>query len=583
MNRLTIVMNNDRSLVQDTYSLGVERDNKIDELALITPKTWGGLDIFSSVVSLHLKAENDYYYNAVCDNKHIDGDFAVFLFPVTREMTNRSGKVKVEFAFENSAFCFTSRSVDLTVNKALTDSENVESDYPGVLVDVLNTVENFAKRLDDADLLIETIDDDVDVLFNKAGRMDSSIGKIEALLGYDDEEILGLEADFENNAFTRLAGARNLEAGEDFDRFPMYQRRRCNVNDDGTIVAYYGDENYRDDGSNGQVMVYQPAFYYRVVPTKLEKIEGGLGYHIRKANYYISANPKPFFKLHPAFYDENGKAVEYILYGAYEGSIADNKLCSVAGVKPTANHMRLNFESFAKARGNGWHIETIKAVAVNQLLMAIEFASFNSQESIGKGVVSIKDDGTSNCASFTGSTAFLGNSSGSAVSTVNEKGGVETTYTENGYVSVSYRGVENLWGNIYTHISDVNIWGDGTMLGGQPYIADDFSFNIDKHDENYSPAGFVMTNGSNKYISAFGYGGEGFDWLFGPSETAGMSVLPVGDYRIGSADVQMGYGIAIGGRHDTSNGGGLFTWRVCNRVGESRDISARLVFMPIAK
>ena len=175
MNRLTIVMNNDRSLVQDTYSLGVERDNKIDELALITPKTWSGLDMFNSVVSLHLKSENDYFYNTVCDNKHIDGDFAVFLFPVTREMTNRNGKVKLEFAFENSAFCFTSRSIELTVNKSLTDGEEIESDYPGILADGLNSVEGFAKRLDGADSIIATIDDDVDVLFNKAERFDSSL------------------------------------------------------------------------------------------------------------------------------------------------------------------------------------------------------------------------------------------------------------------------------------------------------------------------------------------------------------------------------------------------------------------------
>jgi hypothetical protein len=39
-------------------------------------------------------------------------------------------------------------------------------------------------------------------------------------------------------------------------------RMRCNVTDDGTITAFYGDSNYADDGSNGQVMVYQPKFYY---------------------------------------------------------------------------------------------------------------------------------------------------------------------------------------------------------------------------------------------------------------------------------------------------------------------------------
>lgn len=574
MNLLTITMDKDRSLTPSVYSLGVEGDHKIDKIVLATPKTWEDTDVSKADVAIHMMTENGYFHNAVCEERFVDEECVRFLFPVTREMTCKSGKLKVEFSFSDAAipFAFTSRSAELFIVDSLTNGEEIESDYSGLLWDVVGKVEGFSSRLEGTESSIAELEKSVE-----------EIDIIKGFLGYSDEDVLGLEADFENSTFTRLAGAQGLEAGADFDSFAMYQRRRCNVSDDGTIVAYYGDENYRDDGTNGQVMVYQPAFYYRVVPTKLEKIDGGLGHHIRKANYYISAKPKPSFKLHPAFYDENGKAVEYILYGAYEGSVADNKLCSVAGVKPSANETRVTFEDYAKARGKGWHIETIKAISLNQLLMAIEFASFNSQESIGKGVVSIKDDGVSNCASFTGSTAYLGNSSGSAASTVNEKGGVETVYTENGYVSVSYRGVENLWGNIYTHISDVNNWGDETMLGGQPYVADDFSFNVDKHDGNYSPVGFVMPNGTLKYITAFGFGNERFDWLFAPSETKGTSVLPVGDYRLGADNIAMGYGLAIGGRHDTSLGSGLFTWRICGRSTNPRDISARLVYMPIAK
>lgn len=96
---------------------------------------------------------------------------------------------------------------------------------------------------------------------------------IKAYIGYTDEDIAGLCVDYENKTFKRLAGAVNLSQGADFNKFEMYGgRKRCNVLDDGTIVAYYGDENYAEDGSNGQVMVFQPAFYYRVVPLKLEKI-----------------------------------------------------------------------------------------------------------------------------------------------------------------------------------------------------------------------------------------------------------------------------------------------------------------------
>ncbi|MDE7362056.1 MAG: hypothetical protein K2N38_09000 [Oscillospiraceae bacterium] len=45
-------------------------------------------------------------------------------------------------------------------------------------------------------------------------------------------------------------------------------RHRCNISD-GEVLAYYGDENFKADGSNSQVMVKQPKFYYSVVPLKL--------------------------------------------------------------------------------------------------------------------------------------------------------------------------------------------------------------------------------------------------------------------------------------------------------------------------
>lgn len=102
--------------------------------------------------------------------------------------------------------------------------------------------------------------------------LSNEVEDIKAYIGYTDDDIVGLCVDYENKTFKRLAGAVNLSQGVYFNKFEMYGgRRRCNVSDDGTITAYYGDEGYTEDGSNGQVMVYQPAFYYKVVPLKLEK------------------------------------------------------------------------------------------------------------------------------------------------------------------------------------------------------------------------------------------------------------------------------------------------------------------------
>ena len=443
----------------------------------------------------------------------------------------------------------------------------------------------------------------------KADEILTGVEDIKAYLGYTDEDIAGICVDYQNKTFKRLAGAYDKTAGEDFDVFPMFGgRKRCNVSDDGTIVAYYGDADYAEDGSMGQVMVYQPKFYYKVVPLVFDKnTDSNIGYHLRKANYYVSVRPKTGFKLHPAFYDANGNEVDYILLSAYEGSMFDasadayvndsvdesiayaagDLLCSVAGKKPISGlrsgmGTKANFESMAQNRGSGWHLETIKATSANQLLMIIELGTMNTQTGIASGVTGITDNTAYNCSSLTGSTANLGNGTGSAAETINEIGGAETPYTTAGKVSVSYRGVENPWGNIWKHIQGVNIWGDGTMGGGQPFVANNFTFNESKNSDNYEGVGFTLANASG-YINAMGYGNEEFDWLMMPSEIGGTSALPVGDYTYVTANLN-GYRVALlgGGWNNGTNAGGFY-WYCSYGVGTRyRAFGGRLLYVPSA-
>lgn len=433
---------------------------------------------------------------------------------------------------------------------------------------------------------------------------------IKAYIGYTDEDIVGLCVDYENKTFKRLAGAVGLSQGSDFNKFTMYGgRKRCNVLDDGTIVAYYGDEGYTEDGSNGQVMVFQPKFYYKVVPLKLEKNnDSSIGYHLRKVNYYVSSKPKTGFKLHPAFYDENGNAINYILFSADEGSMYDvsakayvndnvdesityedgDLLCSVAGKKPISGlrqglGTRSVFESMAQNRGAGWHLETIKATGANQLLMMIELAMMNSQTGIGQGVVSIADNASYNCSSLTGSTADLGNGTGMATETINEKGGIQTTETANGKVAVTYRGVENPWGNIRKHIQGINIWGDGSMSGGQPCVANNFAFNDLTHSDKYEPVGFTLANSSG-FINAMGYGSEKYDWLLMPSEIGGTSALPVGDFLYATQNLNGYHATLLGDSWATGNNSGVFCWHCTyGTSGRFRGFGGRLLYVPTAK
>lgn len=434
----------------------------------------------------------------------------------------------------------------------------------------------------------------------------SGVADIRAYLGITADDIVGIQVDYKNKTFKRLAGAANLTKGSDFDKFTMFGgRKRCNVADDGSIVAWYGDADYKEDGSMGQVMVYQPKFYYLVCPVEYDPIDTGIGYHLRKANYYVSEKPRAGFRLHPAFYDASGNEIDYFLTSAYEGSIYDasasayllndeqdmntgeDKFSSIAGARPASgssqNLTRPNIEAMAQNRGTNWHGDLIKQVSAEQMLMIIEMGMMNLQTAIAQGVVSLPwttgSDTTSSYAAATGSTASLGNGTGRAEKTTTYEGGVAKEYTVDGKTSVCWRGKENFWGNIWKFVYGINIWGNGKMGGGQPYICSDFSFAESKNSGNYEPAGFTVTN-ANGYISAMGYS-TACDWLFIASECLGNSSLPVGDYTYITENLN-GYRIALlGGYWGTWDNAGGFYWTLDSGVGyRRRAVGGRLVYIP---
>lgn len=355
----------------------------------------------------------------------------------------------------------------------------------------------------------------------------------------------------------------------------------------------------------GQVMVYQPKFYYLVCPVEYDPIDTGIGYHLRKANYYVSEKPRAGFRLHPAFYDASGNEIDYFLTSAYEGSIYDasasayllndeqvmntgeDKFSSIAGARPASgssqNLTRPNIEAMAQNRGTNWHGDLIKQVSAEQMLMIIEMGMMNLQTAIAQGVVSLPwttgSDTTSSYAAATGSTASLGNGTGRAEKTTTYEGGVAKEYTVDGKTSVCWRGKENFWGNIWKFVYGINIWGNRKMGGGQPYICSDFSFAESKNSGNYEPAGFTVTN-ANGYISAMGYS-TACDWLFIASECLGNSSLPVGDYTYITVNLN-GYRISqLGGYWSNGGSAGGFFWRLDSGVGyRGRYVGGRLVYIP---
>lgn len=473
------------------------------------------------------------------------------------------------------------RALDATQGKVLKDEINLVSG------EVTSLRDSFDSHKEEFDLHKEEFDLHKEDYANYKEATNEEIKNIKldiSSLPYDDlrTDVYGVEVDFENKVFTRLAGAVGKEAGADFDNINAFGgRRRCNLDDDGTVLAYYGDENYIEDGSNGQVMVEQPRFYYRVVPLKLDRVVDGKGFHLRKARYYVSDTMKAGFKLHPAFIS-NGKEKDFIYLSAFEGSLFDvssenyilnddqiadfnaDMLSSIANAKPISGTTQLltrsNTRKLANNRGVGWEQAYAATISLTQLLLTIEYASMNSQAVIGNGVVG-RPSGEGNGADITGLTTHLGNASGS----------VETG-------SVSYRGEENVWGNIWKWVDGINVYIDPETRKTDAYVAD-HGFTDDVKAEPYKDVGFSLASySSGSYISAFGYNEE-FDYLFLPSEVLGNSALPVGDAFY---NTQTGWRVArLGGSWNYSSVTGAFFWAVIYSSGDrDRNVGGRLVYVP---
>lgn len=528
----------------------------------------------------------------------------------TSTSTGNTAKNNLDTAISNA----TKTRSDL--NAVISSAQSAQSSLSGIIAQASTAQTNLQNATNSAtDVFNQLTAENVSAKANldalrsedfNAQEILSGVTDIRAYLGMiETEDVLGITMDYKNKTCTRIAGAKNLTAGADFDKFSMYGgRKRCNVSDGGTINAYYGDEGYTEDGSNGQVMVYQPKFYYLVCPLEYDRQETGYGYHLRKANYYVSETQRAGFKLHPAFYDKNGNEVDYILMSAYEGCIYDtsanaylkndeqvmdaskDKFSSIAGARPASgvsqNLTRPNIEQMAKNRGEGWHSFGIKTASMEQLLMIVEMGMMNLQTAIGQGVVNLPwttgSDTTSSYAGATGSTASLGNGTGRATETTTYEGGVATKNTADGKTSICYRGVENFWGNIWKFAYGINFYCEvGKPFLG--YVCKDFNYAESKRTDNYENIGFALPS-ENGYVSAMGYS-TNYDWLFLPSEVKGNSSLPVGDYYYQN-NTWNGYRIArLGGSWGSGSSAGGFSWVLINGVGgRSRTVGGRLVYVP---
>ena len=364
--------------------------------------------------------------------------------------------------------------------------------------------------------------------------------------------IVTREVDFVNNTKS-LTG--------DISTHPVYTGMgRCNVADNGTINAYYGDTGYTEDGSNGQVMVKVPKFYYKLDVSETGDLDG---VNIRHGKWSISDVPADGFTLHPAFLAADGVTeLDYFMYGAFDAVGQDSngtysssyntttyKLGSVGGdtYTPIASLTRATARTMATNRGTGWYSAGIKQTMAVLMLFAVEYG-FNSQLAVGWGVVS------DSAAHKTGQTT----------------GNATSGTRDNKKTSVNWRGIENLWGNI-------NKWIDGLNCNYRtPYVCDTFTF-VDDTLRGYTQISFSLP--SSNYITAFGYDSNN-DWVLLPSETSSTANVdgPIGD-SVGSNSAWRVTSFGGYWAYD-SNAGAFYCSCYNDSSFASAYFSARLMYIP---
>lgn len=300
---------------------------------------------------------------------------------------------------------------------------------------------------------------------------------------------------------------------------PWGGMKRCILNPDGTNAGYLDSNNsnnwetggvvdWRTVESSGQnCMVEIPKFYYSKQAVGDERIFGVADAPTETSKVGISD-----WKIHPAFYRERNKLcddqtgiateVDFRYFSAFDGWFdAQGKMRSLPNKMPTASKNYSQFRNSAKLNGNGWGMIDYNLIYAVQMLYITEFGHGNSQTEIGRGYV----DGNAGYIN-TGGTLQHGN---------NTFG--ETT----GKIQMSYRGIEDLWGNFYTFVDGLVTNGSWNILIGNKGFNDtgvgyknvgkgatsNFGGNIRDIQEN-EDAGFIIktSGGAHDTDGLYDYG-----------------------------------------------------------------------------
>ena len=237
-------------------------------------------------------------------------------------------------------------------------------------------------------------------------------------------------------------------------------------------IAYSSDEE-GFSRTEYDTVVYIPKFYYKVVDDGATR------------KFYISAKATPGFELHPG---SNNYVAKYNSSSEYT---------SVSGVTPITNITRADVRTNAVAKGDNWSQYDFATWNAIQMLYLVEYADWDVQKTIGRGIVD-----TSTLGYETGVLA-----TGGCDSMIYHTGRAEG---EDGYTQVQYRYIEGLWGNCCEWVDGINVKDKAV------YVSLDYKNYADDTADGYTLAGVSLP--ATGHIKNVGHS-TAFSWAFIPNES----------------------------------------------------------------
>lgn len=187
--------------------------------------------------------------------------------------------------------------------------------------------------------------------------------------------------------------------------------------DENTRLKYFDGSVAKTDGTEGDVMVYLPEYYYRY-----ENL-GGTKFAYRFSRVNLG---------------EDWVHVPASLVGAYKGYVSSNKLYSRSGVTPKGDISFNNATTYSEARGTGYQIIDYYQHCQIAMLFYAKYRNRHSQAVLGIGGAEYNTK--------TGGTDALGNR--------------DTEKASSGWVN--FRGIEGVFGGLEEYVKGViinnNVW-----------------------------------------------------------------------------------------------------------------------------